>query len=85
MPNVLVFGPADFYTVIAQANEDKNAKNIFKWNNGDPYSKLIAAKLGEDREKCDAVSPTHYVSKDNPPFLILHGDRDLEKILRERL
>ncbi len=71
-----LFGPADFYTVITQANEDKNAKSIFKWNNGDPYSKLIAAKLGEDREKCDAVSPTHYVSKDNPPFLILHGDHD---------
>jgi len=71
-----VFGPADFWTVVKQAEEDKNVKNIFKWNNGDPYSKLIGAKLGEDREKCDAVSPVHYVSKDNPPFLILHGDRD---------
>ncbi len=71
-----IFGPADFWTVIKQADEDKNIKNIFKWNNGDPYSKLIGAKLGEDREKCDAVSPVHYVSKDNPPFLILHGDRD---------
>ena len=72
-----IFGPADFYTVVAQANEDKNAKSIFKWNNGDPYSKLIGgAKLGEDKEKCDAVSPTHYVSKDNPPFLIIHGDHD---------
>ncbi len=71
-----IYGPADFYTVIAQADADKNVKNIFKWNNGDPYSKLIAAKLGEDKEKCEAVSPTHYVSKDNPPFLILHGDHD---------
>jgi acetyl esterase/lipase len=71
-----LFGPADFWTVVTQANEDKNVKNIFKWNNGDPYSNLIGAKLGEDKEKCDAVSPTHYVSKDNPPFLILHGDQD---------
>ena len=71
-----IFGPADFWTVVKQADEDKNVKNIFKWNNGDPYSKLIGAKLGEDKEKCDAVSPVHYVSKDNPPFLILHGDRD---------
>jgi acetyl esterase/lipase len=71
-----IFGPADFWTVIKQAEEDKDVKNIFKWNNGDPYSKLIGARLGEDREKCDAVSPVHYVSKDNPPFLILHGDRD---------
>jgi acetyl esterase/lipase len=71
-----IFGPADFSTVITQANEDKNVKNVFKWNNGDPYSKLIGGKLGEDKEKCDAVSPTHYVSKDCPPFLILHGDHD---------
>jgi acetyl esterase/lipase len=71
-----IFGPADFWTVIKQADEDTAVKNIFKWNEGDPYSKLIAAKLGEDKEKCDAVSPVHYVSKDNPPFLILHGDRD---------
>ena len=71
-----VFGPADFWTVVKQAEEDKNVKNIFDWNNGDPYSKLIGAKLGQDREKCDAVSPAHYVSKESPPFLILHGDRD---------
>jgi acetyl esterase/lipase len=71
-----VFGPADFWTVVQQAEEDKNVRNVFKWNNGDPYSKLIGAKLGQDKEKCDAVSPVHYVSKDNPPFLILHGDRD---------
>jgi acetyl esterase/lipase len=71
-----IFGPADFCTVVAQADEDQNVKNVFKWNNGDPYSKLIGGKLGEDKEKCDAVSPAHYVSKDNPPFLILHGDHD---------
>ncbi len=71
-----VFGPANFWTVIRQAEEDKNVKNIFKWNQGDPYSKLIDAKLGEDKAACDAVSPVHYVSKDAPPFLILHGDRD---------
>lgn len=71
-----IFGPANFWTVVKQADDDKQVKNIFKWNNGDPYSKLIGAKLGQDKEKCDAVSPVHYVSKDNPPFLILHGDRD---------
>lgn len=71
-----IFGPTDFWTVVKQAEEDKNVKNIFKFNAGDPYSNLIDAKLGIDKEKCDAVSPAHYVSKDNPPFLILHGDRD---------
>ena len=71
-----IFGPTDFWTVIKQAEADKEVKNIFKWNNGDPYSNLIGAKLGEDKEKCQAVSPVQYVSKDDPPFLILHGDRD---------
>ncbi|OWK42347.1 esterase [Fimbriiglobus ruber] len=71
-----IFGPADFWTVIKQADEDKNVKNIFKWNAGDPYSALIGGKLGQDKERCEAVSPVHYVSKDSPPFLILHGDHD---------
>jgi acetyl esterase/lipase len=70
------FGPADFNTVMSQAAADKT-KNIFKFNTpGDPYSNLIGAKLGEDQEKCQAVSPVHYVSKDNPPFLIMHGTTD---------
>lgn len=71
-----IFGPTNFWAVVKQADEDKNVKNILKWNNGDPYSKLIGANLGQDKEKCDAVSPVHYVSKESPPFLILHGDRD---------
>ena len=29
-----------------------------------------------DQAKGDAVSPVHYVSKDDPPFLILHGTKD---------
>lgn len=71
-----IFGPTNFWTVIKQAEEDKNVKNIFKWNSGDPYSRLIGGGLGEDKAKCEAVSPVHYVSKDSPPFLILHGDHD---------
>ena len=72
-----IFGPSDFCTVARQASDDKNVKNIFNFDGkSDPYSKLIGGKPGEDKEKCEAVSPAHYVSKDNPPFLILHGDRD---------
>ncbi|MGC4002135.1 MAG: alpha/beta hydrolase [Pirellulales bacterium] len=71
-----IYGPADFWTVVKQADADPNAKTIFKWNAGDPYSELIGAKLDQDKEKCDAVSPVQYVDKENPPFLILHGDHD---------
>lgn len=70
-----IFGPTNFWTVIKQAEADK-VKNIFKWNQGDPYSSLIGAKLGEDQAKCEAVSPVTYVSQDSPPFLIFHGDAD---------
>lgn len=71
-----IFGPTDFSTVIQQAADDKNVKNIFKFNTpSDPYSSLIGTQL-DDKPKADAVSPVHYVSKDNPPFLILHGTHD---------
>lgn len=71
-----IFGPADFSTVVQQAAEDKNAKNIFQFNTpSDPYSSLIGTKL-DDKPKADAVSPIHHVSADNPPFLILHGTHD---------
>jgi len=70
-----LFGPTDFNTVMSQAAADKT-KNIFNFNHGDPYSKLIGVNLGADNTKGEAVSPVHYVSKDNPPFLILHGAVD---------
>lgn len=71
-----IFGPADFTTVAQQAAEDKNVKNIFQFNTpSDLYSALIGTRL-DDKPKADAVSPVHYVSKDNPPFLILHGTHD---------
>lgn len=71
------YGPADFGTVMQQAADDPNVRNIFAFNTpSDPYSCLIGARLDADRPKTDAVSPVHYVSQDNPPFLILHGTHD---------
>ena len=71
-----LFGPTDFSTVMAQAAADKT-KNIFHFNHpGDPYSQLIGVPLDSDPAKVEAVSPVHYVSKDNPPILILHGTTD---------
>jgi acetyl esterase/lipase len=69
------YGPADFSTVIVQAEADAT-KNVFKFNTPkDPYSELIGVHL-DDKAKADAVSPVHYVSKDCPPFLIMHGTKD---------
>lgn len=72
-----IFGPTNFSTVMQQAADDKNIRNIFKFNSpSDPYSQLIGVSLEGNREKTDAVSPVHYVSQDNPPMLILHGTHD---------
>jgi acetyl esterase/lipase len=72
-----VFGPADFTTVKSQAAADKAVKNIFNFDDlSSPYAKLIGAPMGESAEKEKAVSPVTYVSKDSPPFLIIHGTAD---------
>ena len=72
-----IFGPANFATVTQQAADDKNVRNIFKFNSpSDPYSLLIGVSLDADKQKTDAVSPVHYVSQNTPPMLILHGTHD---------
>jgi acetyl esterase/lipase len=37
---------------------------------------LLGGRLKEDKAKAIAASPIHYVSKDDPPFLIVHGEGD---------
>ncbi len=37
---------------------------------------LLGGSLEEDKAKAIAASPIHYVSKDDPPFLIVHGKGD---------
>lgn len=69
------YGPTDFTTVARQAAEDTTVRNVFHFNDGDPYSRLIGARL-DDLEKALAVSPVHYATKDSAPFLIIHGTAD---------
>ncbi|HEY4271566.1 MAG TPA: alpha/beta hydrolase [Candidatus Udaeobacter sp.] len=37
---------------------------------------LLGGPLEKDKVKATAASPIHYVSKDDPPFLIVHGEGD---------
>src|SRR5204863_8661059 len=37
---------------------------------------LLGGPLEKDQAKAIAASPIHYVSKDDPPFLIVHGEAD---------
>jgi acetyl esterase/lipase len=41
-----------------------------------PESKLIGGPVTENKEKAAAASPVTYVSKDDAPFLIVHGSAD---------
>ncbi|MBM3871886.1 MAG: alpha/beta hydrolase [Verrucomicrobia bacterium] len=71
-----IFGPADFTTVVQQAEADKNVRNIFTFNSPtDPYSLLIGTRL-EDKPRAQAASPLHYITPSSPPVLILHGTHD---------
>jgi len=64
------FGPTDFLRIgSAESDLQHNAPDS-------PESKLIGGALLENKEKAAKASPITYVSKDAPPFLIMHGDRD---------
>ena len=64
------FGPTDFLQI-------GNAESDLRHNAPDsPESKLIGGPLLENKDKAAKASPITYVSKDAPPFLIMHGDRD---------
>lgn len=43
---------------------------------GSPESRLIGGPIQENREKAARANPITYVTKDDPPFLIMHGDQD---------
>ena len=41
-----------------------------------PESKLVGGAVQENKDKCKRANPITYVTKDDPPFLIVHGDKD---------
>lgn len=41
-----------------------------------PISKLLGGTINSNLEKAKQASPVTYISSDDPPFLILHGDQD---------
>lgn len=67
------FGPTDFLQM------DKAAPpGGMKHDPADsPESLVIGGLIQENPEKVRRANPITYVTKDCPPFLIVHGDRDL--------
>ena len=67
------FGPTD----ILKMNEQAGSKGTLDHDApNSPESLLIGGTLQENKVKAYAVNPIRYISKDDPPFLIMHGDND---------
>jgi acetyl esterase/lipase len=65
------FGPSDFVALgdlLKAAGLGDNAKG--------PITKLLGGPLTENMDKARQASPVTWISKDDAPFLIMHGDQD---------
>ena len=67
------FGPTDF----TQMSKYSPPNAPFDHDAADsPESQLIGGAIQQNKDKTANASPLTYVSKDDPPFLIMHGDKD---------
>lgn len=67
------FGPTDFLQM--DSHSLKGARLIHNAANS-PESKLIGGPIQKMKDKVQKANPITYVSREDPPFLILHGDKD---------
>jgi acetyl esterase/lipase len=58
------FGPSDLEKLAAVKPGDS------------PITRLLGGPVKEKKELADKANPIRYASKDDPPFLIVHGDKD---------
>ncbi len=64
------FGPTDFSKMSCfWSRMDHDAPDS-------PESKLIGGPMQQNKDKVQRANPIAYVTKDDPPFLIVHGDKD---------
>lgn len=64
------YGPTDFTVFVTTPGYESHATA------GSPEAKLIGGTVMENKDKAARVNPITYVSSDDPPFLIVHGDKD---------
>jgi acetyl esterase/lipase len=67
------YGPTDLLQMDAHALPEARLKHDPA---SSPESRLIGGAIQENKEKTTRANPIVYVSKDDPPFLIVHGDKD---------
>jgi acetyl esterase/lipase len=64
------FGPTDFLTM------DECGSTMNHNEAKSPESTLIGGAIQDNKDKTALANPITYVNKQNPPFLIFHGDKD---------
>jgi acetyl esterase/lipase len=68
------FGPTDFLQMDAHR---LNAQAMVHDTPDSPESQLVGGPIRDNPDKVARANPITYVTKDDPPFLIVHGDADL--------
>ena len=66
------YGPTDFLQMDAHRLPEGQVHDA----PDSPESALIGGSVQEHPDRVRAASPLAYVSADDPPFLVVHGDRD---------
>jgi acetyl esterase/lipase len=64
------FGPTDL-AQLAKYSKDYNPTAP-----DSAVARLIGGTPSQNAEKVERANPIHYLAKDDPPFLIMHGDKD---------
>ncbi len=64
------FGPTDFTQMTNYPSDIKHDAP------DSPEARLIGGPISKNIEKAERANPIHYITKDDPPFLIMHGDKD---------
>lgn len=71
------YGMTDFNAINELVKQGKATQRFMDRSGKDSVSHLLGVeKWWENPELCRKASPTTYVSKDDPPFYIFHGDLD---------
>jgi acetyl esterase/lipase len=76
------YGPADLVKIVEGGSHARA---------GNPVELLLGGPVEENKDKAKLASPVTHVDKDDPPFLIMHGDKDplvplsQSKLLNEKL
>jgi acetyl esterase/lipase/predicted alpha/beta-hydrolase family hydrolase len=64
------FGPTDFTVFVTTPGYESHATD------SSPEAKLIGGAVMQNKDKAARLNPITHVTKDDPPFLIVHGDND---------